>query len=303
MRPTITLLALLGAAIAPAQEFQHIDFCEYWPLAIGNRWEYLDDEEAMRCVDSQRIDGINVYRVDDRLHYGDIGYSVYEVRYMVSIVDGALYLDESVEGVLRQVREGTPEIPSEVYDGMPGPVQPYLFRLGSMAELTDFLPQLLENGVPMDTPVLWLGVSTSDNSGIVAFAKGFGPIVWDVSLTAPLAVNRQECSDATISPRAHSSDIDLDGTINLDELLRAIQLYNTGGYDCAYLGVESEDGYIALPDEGRHGCLPHAADFAPVDWTISIDELLRVIQFFNAGGVYSCPDEGTEDGYCAGAPG
>jgi hypothetical protein len=30
-------------------------------------------------------------------------------------------------------------------------------------------------------------------------------------------------------------------------------------------------------------------------------ELLRLIQFYNAGGYYRC-DEGAEDGYCVGEP-
>ena len=303
MRPTIILLALFGAAFAPAQEYQHIDFCEYWPLAVGNRWEYFDTSEAVLCADARQIDDVTVHRIDDRLHFGDIVGTPYEVWYMCSIVNGALYMDDDVEGVLQEVKDGTPFFPAEIYDGMPTRLQPYHFWLGTVGDLSDFMPYILECGVPMDTPAIWLAASTSDNGEMFALAKGYGPIVWETSLVVPDPANKHECGETTISARFHSSDIDLDGTINLDELLRAIQFYNTGGYNCAFADDESEDGYLALADDGNHPCLPHAADFAPVDWTISIDELLRVIQFFNAGGVYACPDEGTEDGYCAGLPG
>jgi len=47
-------------------------------------------------------------------------------------------------------------------------------------------------------------------------------------------------------------------------------------------------------------CAPHSSDYAPQDWHISITELLRIIQFFNAGAYHRC-DHG-EDGFCPGAP-
>jgi len=48
--------------------------------------------------------------------------------------------------------------------------------------------------------------------------------------------------------------------------------------------------------------LPHASDYNPQNWIISLSELLRLIQFFNSGGYFPCPDAGSEDGYCPGAP-
>lgn len=44
--------------------------------------------------------------------------------------------------------------------------------------------------------------------------------------------------------------------------------------------------------------LPHSAD-SQADFVITLTELLRVIQFFNTG-VFSCAEEGTEDGYTPG---
>ena len=88
--------------------------------------------------------------------------------------------------------------------------------------------------------------------------------------------------------------------IDLDELLRVIQFYNSLGYHCAGIGEESEDGYI--PGTGTDvSCTPYDTDYAPQDWQISLDELLRVIQFYNSLGYRYCPTEGTEDGFCPGA--
>lgn len=95
----------------------------------------------------------------------------------------------------------------------------------------------------------------------------------------------------------HSTDLNRNGVIDLDELLRAIQFYNTpAGYHCAGLGEDSEDGY--LPGFGAdHNCAPHNTDYAPQDWSISLDELLRAIQFYNTPEGYH-PCEDGEDGFC-----
>lgn len=96
----------------------------------------------------------------------------------------------------------------------------------------------------------------------------------------------------------HSADQNGDWKINISELLRVIQFFNSGGYHCA--GSEpTEDGYIP-GYEGDKNCNPHSSDYNPQDWTISLGELLRLIQFFNMGGYYPCPGE--EDGYCPGSP-
>lgn len=93
----------------------------------------------------------------------------------------------------------------------------------------------------------------------------------------------------------HSADTNLDYTISLSELLRVIQLFNAGGYHCASPPEVSEDGYIP-GFGGDTNCTPHTADYSPQDWIISLQELLRIIQFFNSGGYMVC--EGSEDGFC-----
>ncbi|MBI1318255.1 MAG: hypothetical protein GC168_04785 [Candidatus Hydrogenedens sp.] len=91
----------------------------------------------------------------------------------------------------------------------------------------------------------------------------------------------------------HSADQNGDDEIILSELLRVVQLFNAGVFQC---GTGTEDGY-ALGDADRE-CPPHAGDYNPRDWQFSLSELLRMIQFYSSGGFYEC--EPSEDGFCAG---
>jgi len=97
-------------------------------------------------------------------------------------------------------------------------------------------------------------------------------------------------------PMFSSGDTNLDHEISLSELLRAVQFFNIGGYQCA--NRITEDGYIT--GAGNTSCDAHTLDYNPQDWVISLSELLRLIQFYNSGNYHACPDEGTEDGYCPG---
>jgi hypothetical protein len=98
-------------------------------------------------------------------------------------------------------------------------------------------------------------------------------------------------------PPIHSGDQNGDNQIQLGELLRVIQFFNSGGFHCAASPDATEDGFV--PGAGAEtGCSPHASDYNPQDWQISLSELLRSIQFFNSGGYHVC--EGGEDGYCVG---
>lgn len=97
---------------------------------------------------------------------------------------------------------------------------------------------------------------------------------------------------------AHTADTDGDLRIELSELLRLIQFYNTGSIACASPIGSTEDGYT--PTEGSIDCAPHPSDYAPQDWVIGLSELLRAIQIFNIGAYLECGpgNEPTEDGYC-----
>ncbi len=99
--------------------------------------------------------------------------------------------------------------------------------------------------------------------------------------------------------RRHAADTNQDTQIGLDELLRVIQIFNAGGYQCA-VDIVTEDGYVPFPGTA-HDCAPHDGDYEDgADWRVSLSELLRVIQHFNMGGYYACPEAGTEDGFCPG---
>lgn len=98
-------------------------------------------------------------------------------------------------------------------------------------------------------------------------------------------------------PAVISADQNGDHIISLGELLRCIQFFNSLEYGCADARGNTEDGYLAGPGH-PHDCRPHLTDFAPADFTITLSELLRLLQFFNSGGYTRCLDAGTEDGYC-----
>jgi hypothetical protein len=98
----------------------------------------------------------------------------------------------------------------------------------------------------------------------------------------------------------HSADHDGDRRLNLTEVLRVIQLYNARDYGCVVPPGASEDGFapgaVGKPIPGQ--CYGHASDFRGGDGVISLSELLRSIQIFNAGGYAWCPSGNTEDDYC-----
>ncbi len=102
--------------------------------------------------------------------------------------------------------------------------------------------------------------------------------------------------EGDVQPTNHSADINLYFVINLSELLRVVQLYNSQGHHCG--NANSEDGYVAGSNINLLDCAPHDSDFDPQDWSIALSELLRLIQFYNAEAYTACP--AGEDGYCPG---
>jgi hypothetical protein len=100
----------------------------------------------------------------------------------------------------------------------------------------------------------------------------------------------------------HTADQDGDYRIALNELLRIIQFFNSGGFHCAVPPESTEDGFVPGPNPAQQSCYSHDSDYNPAgpSWTIDLTELLRLIQFFNTGGYRDCPANGTEDGYCPG---
>ena len=100
----------------------------------------------------------------------------------------------------------------------------------------------------------------------------------------------------------HTADQDGNYQVNLTELLRIIQFFNTGGFHCADPPESTEDGFAPGVNLAMEACATHDSDYNPSgpSWTIDLTELLRLIQFFNTGGYHHCPANGTEDGFCPG---
>lgn len=106
------------------------------------------------------------------------------------------------------------------------------------------------------------------------------------------------CDFSGFSEPGHSADTSADNVIDLSELLRVVQLYNSGEFHCAGDPSATEDGYE--PGPGPAGCARHSSDFNgdTADWRIDLTELLRLIQLYNSGGYSFCPDADTEDSFC-----
>lgn len=89
----------------------------------------------------------------------------------------------------------------------------------------------------------------------------------------------------------HSADTNENYSFSLVEVLRVIQIFNSGSYHC---DLNGEDGYGL--GSGDTNCNRHSSDYSLPYWSITFHELLRLIQLFNMGGYTTCAD--TEDGFC-----
>ena len=102
-------------------------------------------------------------------------------------------------------------------------------------------------------------------------------------------------AEALPEDQTHSADVNHDWHLSLSEVLRVVQLYNSGGYSAE---TGTEDGY-APGVGGKQAGSPHNADYNG-DWSVDISELLRVVQLFNAPGGAYYRASGTEDGFVPG---
>lgn len=131
----------------------------------------------------------------------------------------------------------------------------------------------------------------------------------DISGRAIAFVNQQETTSPVSTSKVvrsgsgtpHNSDRNSNFIFSLSELLRVVQFFALGGYRCAPIQVQTEDGLFAGTDAGNTNCAAIDADFeSGGDYTISLAELLRVVQLYNAGTYYFCQQG--EDSFCAGPP-
>ncbi|MBI1319592.1 MAG: S8 family serine peptidase [Candidatus Hydrogenedens sp.] len=137
-----------------------------------------------------------------------------------------------------------------------------------------------------------------DGEGLLEEGEGDGDGVGSGDGEGAVSEGAADGEGGGEAPRIYSADSDGSFSLNLAELLRPIQFYNAGGYQCAAEG-EGEDLYAAGPGDCS-GCAGYDSDYAPADCHLSLSELLRVVQIFNLGGYYAC--ESGEGGFCAGTP-
>lgn len=115
-----------------------------------------------------------------------------------------------------------------------------------------------------------------------------------VSAGAVARVNIQLMPVSAGTESRHTADVDADFRVSLSELLRVVQFFNARAYHC---DASTEDGY-AVGTGSQSGCAPHHSDYVPQDWSISLSEVLRLVQLYNNGGYIPC--ETGEDGFCLG---
>ena len=91
----------------------------------------------------------------------------------------------------------------------------------------------------------------------------------------------------------HSADTDGNGRLSMAELLAVVALFEAGEYHCA-----SGGGYAA--GVGDRTCPAHDSDYAPQDWRIGLEEMLRLVQLYNADEGRYRRDAAGEDGFGVG---
>lgn len=239
------------------------------------------------------------------------GFNVFDTS-----IGGPAVANETGETIQMENNDWSQEDPQAIDAAISGPAdfEPFLgsgnglvagalmvtvWRATNQARITNAVLNLNPSGYP---PL------TNNNNGVYIYASVL-PNTYQLNVTAPtytpvtqtvsiadaqtksVIVALESAGGATI----HTADQNADNRIDLSELLRVIQFFNSSGYRCQ---SGTEDGYA--PGAGSQTCTPHASDYGPQDWIISLSEVLRLIQFFNLNGYYAC--EGTEDGFCPGNP-
>ena len=172
----------------------------------------------------------------------------------------------------------------------------YIVTPGELFRIVDPTAESVRDGVLPQ----FAAAAGGDNLASLADLQNAGATI-DGDLFGELDINGDnllasyELLNTTGVGQIHHADTDLSGGIELGELLRVIQLYNGGRYTCALEAPASEDGFAI--GTAPLNCVRHTADYQAPTGEFSLSEVLRVIQFFNTGGLTYCPGT-TEDGFC-----
>jgi ELWxxDGT repeat protein len=271
------------------------------PVAMDNI-VYFAQNSAESGMELWRSDGTpeGTYMLKD-INPGTAGSSpaglaVYHGKLYFSAIDG-------VHGREFWSTDGTPEGTALAFEITPGAAGSGIYNMTGFGRHLYFTNGDAEHGGE-----LWRTDGTAENTALVqdirpgtsgSSAADFIVSGGHLFFTADDGIHGRELwvvesdePDSSSSTR-YDADTDGDNAISLSELLRVIQLYNTGAY---HISPATEDGFA--PGPGDQSGTPHSSDYNPQDWRINLSELLRVIQFYTMGGYHACPDEQTEDGFC-----
>lgn len=161
-----------------------------------------------------------------------------------------------------------------------------------------------------DFPVSSRAIGVSDEPTV--FIRGAEVLGTPISMTHPVVLSQADrgtavrvdvCLTCAVAARVfHSADQDKDFTFSLGEFLRVLEIHAaTDGHDY-HSDPLGEDGFaIGI---GSHDGEPHSSDFeGGGDWTISLGEILRMIDLFVSTGDHSYHSEPAgDDGFAKGGP-
>lgn len=158
--------------------------------------------------------------------------------------------------------------------------------------------------------VYTLTYSVEDSSGNTAEPLTRSVTVADTTdpalLLSGTAVVNLECGDIYGEPGSSATDT-CDGAVDVD-VTGFVNVNVAGTYRLTYTAEDSSGNVSVIHRDVVVADGANCSEADPSayatdlngDNKISLSELLRVIQFYNIGGFFFCPGQGTEDGFCPG---
>ncbi|MBI2422402.1 MAG: right-handed parallel beta-helix repeat-containing protein [Candidatus Hydrogenedentes bacterium] len=175
--------------------------------------------------------------------------------------------------------------------------EPVVSLSPELLTLVNAIPTNISTYTP-GTTILTFGLAPIE-SGLVSVSVAAGALT-DAAGNTNVAAATFSRTYIDAMGAVHSGDLNGDFMIQSNEVLRAGELHEEGAYHCDETGVDGFD-----PGTGSEDCSHHSSDYAPADFDIDFDELVRFFQFAYFAAPDSTsprsleyrPDFGTEDGY------